>query len=86
VAAEAVVQECPFEAMPLTEVAELILRECRPMTPVELVVAFQEPGHRTDANPRQLVATLRNSVKRYPGRFAVEQDGRWTLQVARNGG
>jgi len=76
-AAGVVIKESPFGAMALTDVAESILRECGPMTPVQLVVVMREKGHRADADPRKLVATLRQAVRRYPGRFTVETDGRW---------
>ena len=42
-----------FGPKPLTEVAEIILREREPLTPVELVVAIQDEGYRRDANPRR---------------------------------
>lgn len=71
------VADCPFGGKALTEVAEIVLKECGPLTPVELVVAIQDRGYRADANPRQLVASLRNAVRRYPGRFQTGQDGRW---------
>jgi hypothetical protein len=76
-AAGAKVQESPYGAMPLVDVAEHLLRESGPMTTVELVVAMQEHGHRADVNPRQLVAALRTSLRRYPGRFVRGGDGRW---------
>jgi hypothetical protein len=80
-AAGAVVQESPFGAMATTDVAELILRESGPMMPAELVVAIQDRGHRTDASPRQLLASLRTAVQRYPGRFLTGEDGRWTAAI-----
>lgn len=66
----------PFGSKSLMDVAEIILRDRGPLTPTELVVAVQEAGYRDDANPRRLVAALRSSVRRYPGRFNVN-GGKW---------
>jgi hypothetical protein len=71
------IPESPYGAMALTDIAEQVLRERGPMTPVELVVMLQEQGYRADADPRRMVAALKNSVRRYPGRFVVKTDGRW---------
>jgi hypothetical protein len=65
--------------MALTEIAEQVLRERGPMSPVEVVVMLQVQGYRADANPRRMVAALKNSVRRYSGRFTVGGDGRWSV-------
>jgi hypothetical protein len=65
--------------MALTNIAEQVLRERGPMTPTELVVMLQEQGYRATADPRRMVAALRNSVQRYAGRFSVALDGRWSV-------
>lgn len=77
-AADAEIKTSPFGSKPLTEVAEIMLRERGPMQPVELVIAIQETGYRAEANPRRMVAALRSSVRRYPGRFTVGDDGKWS--------
>lgn len=69
---------CPFGPKPLTDIAEEMLQERGPMSPTELVVAIKETGYRPDASPQQLLATLRQSVRRYPARFAKGEDGRWS--------
>jgi hypothetical protein len=63
----------------LTDIMDEVLRERGPMSPTELVVMLQEQGYRADANPRRMVAALKNSVRRYPDRFAVGGDGRWSV-------
>jgi hypothetical protein len=43
------------------------------------MVAMQEMGFRPDAASRQLLNALRNAVRRYPGRFTIGGDGRWSV-------
>jgi hypothetical protein len=83
-AAGTVTADNPYGAMALTEVAEIVLREHGPMTPAELVVNIRESGYRADADPRRMVASLRQSVRRYPGRFEVGDDGRWSALASAN--
>jgi hypothetical protein len=71
------VEASAFAAMPLTEVAEMLLRERGPMRLTELVVTMQQAGFRRGAEPRQLMQSLRWANKRYPGRFEVGEDGCW---------
>lgn len=73
------VKVSPYAAMPLTEVAEVILKERGPMRLVELVLAMQQAGFRKDADPRRLMQSLRWANKRYAGRFQVGEDGRWEM-------
>jgi hypothetical protein len=71
-----------YGAKALTDIAEAekVLPERGPMSPVELVVTLQEQGYRADANPRRMVAALKNSVRRYSGHFSVGGDGRWSVE------
>jgi hypothetical protein len=43
------------------------------------VVAIQEIGYRDDKDPRRLIASLKNAARRYPERFHVGGDGRWSV-------
>lgn len=76
-AADSDVDENPYRAMPMTDMAEQVLRECGPMRLHELVVAMQESGYRPDAEPRRLAASFRWSAKNSPDRFSRGEDGRW---------
>lgn len=71
------VDENPFRAMPMTDMAEQVLRECGPLRLHELVVAMQDRGYRPDAEPRRLAASLRWSAKNSQDRFTRGEDGRW---------
>jgi hypothetical protein len=78
------VPENPYGARALTDIMEEVLRSRGPLSPQELVVTLQEQGYRADADPRKMVAALKNSVRRYPGRFAVGVDGRWSVALGQN--
>lgn len=61
----------------VASLAELILRECGPMTLVEIVVEIRERGLRDD-EPHALVRNLRASLRHHVGTFW--QDGeRWRV-------
>jgi len=72
----------PFGAMPLTEVAEFVLKLCGPMELVALVIEMQQRGFRPKGDPRQIMRSLRWADKRYPGRFKRDGEGRWLSRVS----
>lgn len=74
--------ETPLSAMQLPDAVALVLGECGPLRPVEIVVALQERGYRREANPRILANSLQAALKRCSGRFACGEDGRWGLGSA----
>jgi hypothetical protein len=69
----------PLAAMLLPEAVEVILGECGPLRPVEIVLALQERGYRREANPKILANSLQSTLRRCAGRFTLGDDGRWQL-------
>lgn len=66
-----------FGPTPLTDLAEQLLRERRPIMPTELVVVIQESGFRPDATSRQHLGA-KNSGSALSKRFPKDDDGRWS--------
>jgi len=67
-----------IETMSLPEVVELILKESgQPMRVVEIVVTMHSKGFREKSSPVTLARSVRDMFKRYPGRFAEGEKGRW---------
>jgi hypothetical protein len=71
--------ELPLEAMRLPDVAAMLLELGGPMNLVELIIAMQRLGYRTEVRPQSLLHTLRWCLKGAPGRFVEGEDGRWRV-------
>jgi hypothetical protein len=67
----------PLSALSMPDAVETVLRERGPLRPAELVVAIQEQGYRSDANPRALLTSLKQAHKRNADRFSIGADGTW---------
>lgn len=76
------VVEAPGGAEVMIDMAEKVLREHGPMTPLEVVVKMQERGYRPKSDPRRLVGWLRRAANTYQGRCVVRDDGQWTSCAA----
>jgi hypothetical protein len=75
-AADCPVTPDPHGTRTLPEVAADTLREFGPLTAVELVLALQARGYRTDANPRTLYAAIKTSLRR--NKQFRQDGGKWT--------
>jgi hypothetical protein len=68
-----------IETLCISDVVELILKEeGKPLRVLELVVGMQARGYRQKSSPTTLARSIRDMFKRYPGRFAEGEKGRWS--------
>jgi hypothetical protein len=67
----------PLSALSIADATETVLRSRGPLKATELVVAIQEQGYRSGANPRKLLNSLKQAYKRNGHRFAIAADGKW---------
>ncbi len=68
----------PMATMSLPDAAEYVLRDRGPMRPVEIILAVQELGHRTDGDQRTVLTSLSQALKRHKHRFVCDYDGKWS--------
>jgi hypothetical protein len=71
--------ETEFGALGISAVAERILRECGPLTAMEIVVRAQARNYRPEADPRAVTNSLRCSMCKRSDRFSYGKDKRWRL-------
>ena len=80
VLATAMIEDGPIETKSLAEVADEIMREAnRPLKVSEIAVMMRERGYRADNVPQTLMRSIRDTFKRYRGRFSPGKDGRWAV-------
>ena len=59
--------------------AELVLREGKPMTLVELTLEVQRRGCRTNDDPHAVLSAINSSFQYHRDRFKRDADARWSL-------
>jgi hypothetical protein len=69
----------PIDAMTIVDAARQVLEESGPLSPTEIVVNLKERGYREDADPRMLLQTLREAIKRNREKFVKSDGGKWAL-------
>jgi hypothetical protein len=72
----------PYFNMTTIQAAELVLREGKPLTLVELVVEVQERGCRMADDPRRVMRAIQGSLKYHSDRFRQDCEGRWSIEQA----
>jgi hypothetical protein len=76
-ASECEVIDEPIAAMTMADAAEVVLSEMGPLTSAEIIVNLKERGYRPDDDPRVLLTSLREAIKRNAKRFSRDEDGKW---------
>lgn len=67
--------DVPFAALNLPDAAARVLRELGPMRDMELVLAIQQRGNRSDSRPKRLLKSLVKSLNHNTERFALDDAG-----------
>jgi hypothetical protein len=69
----------PIRCMNALQAAHAILSEGKALTLVEIVVAMQERGCRSNDIPDRILRCIRESFRYHQDRFIEDCEGRWTV-------
>jgi hypothetical protein len=69
----------PFGSLSLTEAAERVLLEVRPLRLTELTIEVQKRGCRADDSPHKVARALRSAFSYHCRRFIRDPSGRWSV-------
>jgi len=61
------------------QAAEVVLREGKPLTLVELTIEVMTRGCRANDDPKVVANALRGSLSYHKGRFSRDGEGRWIV-------